>query len=222
MPIQSEELALPGPRGAVLRARALRPDGSEPPGSVLLLGDAADEARLEGAERLARAGFAVLVPEVEETADRASLAALDRALESWRGAGAGRTAVLGFGRGGTLAFLLGCTRRMAAVVDVEGPVLYPELSAARPAQPLELALNLEGAFLGFFAGASGRIQTQEIELLRARLSSAARPFDIVVYPEAAEGFHDRRRASFDAACAEDLWRRVLSFLRANLEDDPSP
>ena len=225
-PLQREELVLTGPRG-VLRILALRPAGSEPLPTVLLLGDEGSTAQdsLEDVERLARAGFAVFRPLLTETADRDALGALGLVLDTLfrrPEVAAERSAVLGFGRGGTLAFLLGCTRRLAAVVDVEGPVLYPELSSARPIQPLELALNLEGAFLAFFAAASGRVPASEIELLRDRLSSAARPFDIVVHPRASEGFHDRRRPGFDAGCAEDLWRRVLSFLRSNLEEDVSP
>ena len=121
MPIQSEELALSGPQGTTLAVRYLRPAGPEPLPAVLLLGAASDESLLEGAERVACAGFAVFKPEFDEPADRAALAALGLVLDALsRRAEVDpeRVAVLGFGRGGTLAFLLGCTRRLAAVIPV--------------------------------------------------------------------------------------------------------
>jgi carboxymethylenebutenolidase len=136
--------------------------------------------------------------------DRREVQEIDEALSvlaSRAGVGRERLGVVGFGRGGTLAFLLGCTRRVGAVVDLDGPVLYPELSAGRPIQPLELALNLEGSFLGVFSGPSGPVGEEEITLLRERLSSAARPFDIVVGPRVLD---------------EGLWPRLLAFLRQSL------
>jgi dienelactone hydrolase len=149
--------------------------------------------------------------------DRVALRELDGELEDLAGrAGVDRErlAVLGFGRGGTLAFLLGCTRRLAAVVDVDGPVLHPALSAERPIQPLELALNFEGAFLGLFA-ADGPVAEEERELLRARLAAAARPFELSV-PSGKEIVVDPRAPGYDEGRAKELWGRVLAFLDEHL------
>lgn len=171
--------------------------------------------------RLERAGLiaaAHALSDVALASDRRALGELDRALDALRarpGVEAERLGVLGFGRGGTLAFLLGCTRRLAALVDVEGPVLHPLLSSERPTQPLELGLNLEGAFLGVFAE-RGAVGAEERELLRARLSSAARPFELVLVPGAGPGFFDPRGAGYDAARAEEPWALVLAFLRQHL------
>ena len=179
-----------------------------PNAGVLLIreGKPGDDSRA-AEERLAEEGFLVHAPELTPevlAVDRRALQEIERALEDLaRRAGLERErlGVVGFGRGGTLAFLLGCTRRVGAVVDVDGPVLYPELSAARPIQPLELALNLEGSFLGVFSGPSGPVGEEEITLLREQLSSAARPFDIVVGPRLND---------------EELWARLLAFLRQSL------
>jgi len=150
----------------------------------------------------------------------APLSALERRAEVDRE----RLAVLGFGRGGTLAFLLGCTRRVAAVVDVDGPVLHPTLTSARPSQPLELALNFEGAFLGLFAEA-GAVGAEERALLGAMLTSAARPHELVVAAGAREGFCDPRARGYDARRAEELALRVHAFLGEHLAspcDQDSP
>lgn len=180
-------------------------------GVLLLCAEARAAITRAAEERLASAGFVVLAPELSTgalCADRRALQEIDAALEMLvhnPDVDRERLGVLGFGRGGTLAFLLACTRRLAAVVDVDGPVLYPALSAERPIQPLELALNLEGSFLGVFSGPSGPVGDEEIELLRERLSSAARPFDIVVGPRTLD---------------EELWPRVLAFLRQTLAEAP--
>lgn len=162
-----------------------------------------------------RLGSAELVVELHalsrlaQDSDRSARGELDQALEGLArrpGVERARLGVLGFGRGGTLAFLLGCTRELAAVVDVEGPVLYPALCAQQPIQPLELALNFGGAFLGLFSSVSGRVGREQLELLRQALSSAARPFDIVVGPRTLE---------------EELWPRVLAFLGEHLAAEAS-
>lgn len=189
-------------------------------GILLLCAGAQADCTRAAEERLARAGFVVLAPALSASAlaaDRLALRKLDAALEDLArrdGVERERLGVLGFGRGGTLAFLLGCTRHLAAVVDVDGPVLHPALSAERPIQPLELALNLEGAFLGLF-GAEGPVGAEERELLRAQLASAARPFELVV-SRGQEIVVDPERPGYDEARAKELWGRVLAFLAQHL------
>ena len=161
------------------------------------------------------AGAHVLTPSARED-DRAGLEELGRAL-ALAGGGAD-AALLGIGRGGTLAFLYACARRVTAAVVVEGPVLHPELSRARPTQPLELALNLEGSFLGLY-GADGPVGAEQRELLRARLAAAARPFELAVLP-GGEIVVDPARRGYDEVRAGELWRRVLAFLGEALAGEP--
>jgi dienelactone hydrolase len=156
--------------------------------------------------------------------DRRALPELDFALDALAarsGTPRESAVVVGLGRGGSLAFLLGCTRRLAAVVDVDGPVLHPELIPDRPTQPLELALNFEGAFLGLFS-ADGPVGAEEIGLLGARLRAAARPHRLAVL-DGGEAVGGARATGYHAAPAVEIARRVLAFLAATLPDDePSP
>lgn len=201
-------------------------DDSEPRAAVLFLHEPGlapglvegVRARLEGAGFVARAHA---LSAAARESDRQALVELDpRLAELGRSPGVDpeRLAVLGLGRGGTLAFLLACTRRLAAAVDLGGPVLHPELSPARPTQPLELALNLEGAFLGVFAE-QGAVGPEERELLRARLGAAARPFELVVLAGRG-GFLDPRAGGYDGGHDEALWPPVLAFLEAHLAAEP--
>lgn len=180
------------------------------PGVLLLVDGAHADLVLEATERFADEGRRVLVPAIERAdwdADRRAIREIGARADAWRAGGEvddERLAVVGFGRGGTLAFLLGCAQRFEAVVDVDGPVLYPGLGPDRPTQPLELGLNLEGAFLGSFAEAHPGVDAEQLALLRERLTAAARPFEL------------ERHAGVDGP---EAWRaterlaRVGTFLR---------
>jgi dienelactone hydrolase len=193
--------------------------------AVLIVGELGERAARAASERLEREGYRVLAPELrlsgaDALGDRAALAELERAaaaLAARADVASERIAVLGFGRGGTLAFLLGCTsRRIAAVVDVGGPLVYPELSSARPIQPLELALNLDRPLLLVSASRDPAFPPRDVELCRESLSSAGKHFDIFAL-EAEPGFLDEESARFDERAAGEAWRRILDFLHEALE-----
>jgi hypothetical protein len=93
-------------------------------------------------------------------------------------------------------------------------VLYPALSADRPTHPLELALNFEGAFLGLFAR-GGPVGAEERALLGSRLTSAARPHELLLH-DGGPGLFDPRASGYDAGRAEELAERVCAFLAENL------
>lgn len=145
--------------------------------------------------------------------DRAAVAELAGRRDALVRAGAdpARLALVGFGRGGTLAFLCACAWRVRATVDVEGPVVHATLSKERPIQPLELALNFEGALLLLRAGQGSALSDEELLHLEARLSSAGRPCAIVVAPELARAEPERARS---------LAGRVFSFLVENCAEEP--
>lgn len=125
--------------------------------------------------------------------------------------------VLGFCMGGLYAYLLGChSRRIGAVVDFYGRIVYPELSAEKPSQPLELALNLDAPLLAFFGEADASIPGEHVELMERTLGQFAKPCEIVRVPGARHGFLNHLRDSFLAVEAEAAWNRTLDFLTENL------
>ena len=126
---------------------------------------------------------------------------------------ADRVAVLGFCMGGNYAYLLGChSKRVSAVVDFYGRIVYDELSENKPIQPLEMALNLTAPLLGFFGSEDASIPSDHVAALEERLSAFAKPFEIRRVAGCGHGFFNHLRASFSERAAQDAWTRTLEFL----------
>lgn len=219
----------PGPRGVELRGLLFAAERAAPGPAVLVVPDVPglDARAVRLARPFAAAGHVALLVdlaaavapagepaarELAELPDRPVLAALEAALVHMgtrADVDARRLAVVGFGAGGTLAFLLGCTStRLAAVVDVAGGPLRAALSAAQPIQPLELALNLDRPLLALFGAADPAVPPAHVALLRESLASGGKDFEIVVLPGAGAGFFH----GYHGAAAEDAWERLLRFL----------
>jgi len=229
--LKEEELRFAGHGRDPVRALCFSPAGEAEgprPGAVLIHGGfGLDAHALDAARLLARAGYAVIAPDLHarggaagQPADRRALGDLEAAagaLVERAGADPRRIAAVGYSTGGTFAFLFGCaSTRVAAVVDFYGRIVYPALSAEQPTQPLELALNL-GAPLLFLAGEDDpAVPPEHVALLRRVLSQFGKDFDIVTYPGVAHGFLNDRRGGYDAAAAADAWGRALAFLEQRL------
>jgi carboxymethylenebutenolidase len=158
---------------------------------------------------------------VQSLPDRRVLGDLEGALawlERRADADGSKLAAVGFCMGGNHAYQLGCaSRRVKCVVDFYGRLEYAELSAAKPIQPIELALNLSVPLLAFFGERDTSIPPEQVQRFRRLLDQAAKHAEIVTYPEAGHGFFNDARASFRESEAQDAWRRTLDFLREQLE-----
>lgn len=200
------------------------PEGGEPVPAIVCCHDARglDDFARSSVARLAEAGFGVLAADLhqrgdgpgETLPDRQVLGDLDgvvRYLKAQPGVRADRIAVVGFGAGATHAFLFAChSRDLDAAVMFHGPVTYPRLSAARPMQPLELALNLSCPLLAFYGDQDEELPAEQRDQMERVLSQFARDFDIVAYP--GEG-----REFYRANAASDAWQRASSFLEEHLD-----
>lgn len=229
--MESSEVRFEGAGGDEVRGTLVAPDaparGTGGGPAVVLIADGMDELLRESAVRLARYDLASLAVDLRSRGDDgvlpdrrvnadlegalAFLAARDRV-------DAGRLAAIGFGTGGTWAWLLGCcSRDLAAAAAFAPPLVHPELSPERPAQPLEMGLNLSVPFLALFGESDASVPAADVERLRAVVSQFSRDCDIVVYPGAGDGFFDPRRDAYDEGAAEDAWRRTLALLRESLD-----
>jgi carboxymethylenebutenolidase len=128
-----------------------------------------------------------------------------------------RLGAIGFCMGGNYAYLLGCkSTRARCVVDFYGRFIYRELTAEKPIQPLEMALNLSCPLLALFGEEDPSISRDDVEKLRRTLEQFSKEFTIVTFPGAGHGFLNDRRKSYDATVAEKAWKLAIEFLREHL------
>ena len=79
---------------------------------------------------------------------------------------------------------------------------------------VERAGDLKCPVLGLY-GAKDPF-SQKVDAMKAAITAAGKKGDdIIVYPDAAHGFHADYRASYVEADAKDGWSRMLAFFKAN-------
>ena len=178
-------------------------------------------------DRLARAGFVALAPDLYRGAsatdpDAASrlmmalkipraardLDAAVTALLSDNAVAGGSVGVVGFCMGGQLALLAGTkNRRIGAVVDCYG--IHPKVT-------LDLA-GLAAPVLGIFAERDAFVPPEAARTLEAALHGAGKRAEFHVFPRVDHAFlNDTRADVYDAPAAERAWGLIVSFLRAEL------
>lgn len=206
---------------------ALPPRGSGP--GVLVLQEwwgLVDHIR-DVCDRLARAGFVALAPDLYrgETASDPDAAGrlmmdleLPRAARDLDGAvtallgetatAGGTVGVIGFCMGGQLALLAGTkNRRIGAVVDCYG--IHPNVTLA--------LADLAAPVLGVFAEQDSFVPPEAAQKLEADLRGAGKRCSFTIFPGVGHAFmNDSRPDVYDAKAAERAWGMIVSFLRAEL------
>ena len=178
-------------------------------------------------ERLARAGFVALAPDLYrgESSDsiegatrlalgltpegvRRDLAAAVGALFSDHAVDGARVGAVGFCMGGHLALLAAeASPRVAAAVDFYG--LHPGL----PVDPG----RIRAAVLAIFAERDEYVPAESVAALRGVLDAGGVRASFVVQPGVGHAFmNETRPERFDARAAAEGWDRMLAFLRAEL------
>ncbi|MGF7237069.1 MAG: dienelactone hydrolase family protein [Frankia sp.] len=124
----------------------------------------------------------------------------------------GRTAVLGFCMGGTVALFTATRHVLGGAVSFYGGGVS---AAAWDGVPplLDLAPRLTTPWLGLYGEEDQLISTDEIEALRSAAATAAVPTELISYPGAGHAFHsDDRPAVYREEAATDAWNRALAYL----------
>lgn len=160
----------------------------------------------EACDRLARAGFAALAPDLADVANAGPLLAagvqylMDDAATDGSGVGA-----VGFGLGGVLALEAGArNRRIFCVVDFYG---VPD------AESTEDALQLDVPALLIFGEEDAQVLEGTAQNLEASLATAR----LNVEPDAGFGFMNEAHADLHAATAAAAgWEAAIAFLGASL------
>jgi carboxymethylenebutenolidase len=82
-----------------------------------------------------------------------------------------------------------------------------------PRNPIDVAGALKAPVLGLYGGADAGIPLDTVEQMRAALSAAHSPSEIVVYPDAPHGFNADYRPSYRPEAAADGWRRMQAWFK---------
>jgi carboxymethylenebutenolidase len=186
--------------------------------------------------RLAKLGYLAIAPElywrqgdvsritdlrqiindvVSSVPDAQVMSDLDAAVD-FAAAGRGdptRIGITGFCWGGRAAWLYAAhSGRLKAAV-----AWYGKLSGAteslHPAQPVEIADQLNCPVLGLYGGTDPSIPIAQIESMRAALAAVRKNAEIVVYPDAGHAFHADHRPNYDESAARDGWMRLREWFR---------
>jgi carboxymethylenebutenolidase len=124
-----------------------------------------------------------------------------------------RLGIVGFCWGGRQVWLYAAKNpAVKAAVAWYGPLETPK-SDLRPKNPIDLAKDISVPVLGLYGGKDMGITVAQIEQMRAALKAAAKPSEIVIYPDAGHGFNADYRPSYNPQAAKDGWKRMLEWFK---------
>ncbi len=177
------------------------------------------------AEMYARHGDVTKMSNVQQIIDGPVAAASDAehmadldACAAWAAKNGGdpdRLAITGFCRGGRTTWLyVAHNPRLKAAVSWYGQ-LDGAPTAKQPKWPLDLAAEMKAPVLGLYGGKDQGIDVAQIDDMRDALQKAGGKSQIHVYPDAPHAFHADYRPTYRKEPAEDGWRRLLGWFKAN-------
>lgn len=178
-------------------------------------------------DRFAEEGFTALAPDLyggESTDDPDTAGKLMMALNMaetekvLRGAvgrlladeatSSSKVGIVGFCMGGQLSLFAACVNeKIGACVDYYG--IHPNVNP-----PLE---NLNGPMLGFFAEHDAYANAETVNALSEKLRAVNKQHEFTTYPGTNHAFFNNDRPQvYNQNAAEDSWKKMVSFFRANL------
>ena len=187
--------------------------------------------------RLAKLGYLAIAPELyarygdasqlKNVQDALALAAkasdaqvatdLDACL-AWAKVNSGDTArlgITGFCRGGRTVWLYAAQQpALKAGVSWYGP-LEGAPSANMPRYPLDVVAELKAPVLGLYGDLDQGISIADVEEMRAAIVKTGGKSEIHRYADAPHAFHADYRPSYRKEPAEDGWKRMLAWFKAN-------
>ena len=227
------------------------PDGAEPYPGVLVLSDVwgAGPHIRRAAEKLSRAGFAAVVPDlyyryaertlpypsVERTADRImrtvglSSAPEERAKDDRLIADVNATLValrdvasVATDRLGALGFCVGGRAAMLSACRI--PAELRAVVSFFPTHTLPIVTELRDVsapLLLLFAGDDANVPLMHVDRIQAELLYREKTHDVRVYRGASHGFAHEDRPSYQPRAAGDAWSRATEWLLRYVAKPPS-
>jgi carboxymethylenebutenolidase len=235
------EVKVPVPDGAMPAYRAMPATGANFP-VILVVQEifGVHEHIKDVCRRIAKAGYFAIAPElyarqgdpskyteipkliseiVSKVPDRQVLGDLDACVAYARSTGrteTSRLGITGFCWGGRIVWLYCAHNPMVAAGVAWYGRLEGQTNDLRPTFPVDIAPTLKVPVLGLYGGADTGIPQESVEKMRAALKTANSKSQIVVYPDTPHAFFADYRPSYRKEAAEDGWKRLQDWFKANL------
>jgi len=169
-----------------------------------------------GDPKLGYGDFSTVMPHMQKLTAEGVMADVDAALAHLAGAGIplGKTGIVGFCMGGTVALVAATRRDLGAAVSFYGGGVTEGRFGFGPL--VEEATRLRAPWLGLYGDLDQGIPVDGVEQLRAAAASSGQEIELVRYPEAGHGFHCDQRDSYEPKSAQDAWARTLAWFDDHL------
>jgi carboxymethylenebutenolidase len=124
-----------------------------------------------------------------------------------------RLGVVGFCRGGRAVWLYDAhSPALKAAVAFYGPV-NDGRSEIQPHTATDLAAELHAPLLGLYGAKDPGISPADVQAAADKARAAGKTVEIVVYADAAHGFHADYRPSYVKDAADDGWKRMDAWFK---------
>lgn len=157
---------------------------------------------------------------VSKVPDAQVMADLD-ATVAWAARNGGditRLAITGFCWGGRITWLYAAHQPSVKAAVAWYGRLVGQSTALTPVHPVEVVGQLKAPVLGLYGGADTGIPLDSVEAMKTALaggSAAAKASQFVVYPDTPHAFHADYRPSYRKEAAQDGWKRLSQWFKAN-------
>jgi carboxymethylenebutenolidase len=162
--------------------------------------------------------FGDILKIVSKVPDAQVMSDLDATVAWARASGKGdttRLGITGFCWGGRVVWLYDAHNpNLKAGVAWYGR-LVGQPDELHPKNPIDVVADLKAPVLGLYGAADTGIPVASIDRMRAALKAGNKTAEIIVYPDTPHAFHADYRASYRKEAAQDGWRRLLAWFKAN-------
>jgi carboxymethylenebutenolidase len=242
--ITSEVITYAGAGGHRVHAYVSRPTGGASAGGIVAVHHMPgwDEFYREFAERLARHGYTVIVPDLydryghgtpddiaaqarsEGGVHDASVVADCAAALTWLKAlptSNGKAGIIGTCSGGRHAVLAASqVPEFDAVADLWGGgvvMAADQLSEARPVAPIDLTADLNAPLLGIFGNEDKHPSPEQVNQHEAELHRLGKDYEFHRYDGATHGFFYYHAPMYAPQAAMDGWEKIFDFFGRHLQ-----
>ena len=230
------QVMVPVPGGQIPAYRAYPAKGNVPFPTVLIVHEVfgVHEHIQDMARRIAKLGYYAIVPDLySRQGDVAKMEKMDEVMAIVRATPdaqivgdldatvdfLGKTGQADVKRMGITGFCWG--GRIVWVYAAHNPNLkagaawYGPLTSTNPEKPsaISLAPTIKVPVLGLYGGKDAHITADDIIAMKEALKGSKS--EIVVYPDADHGFNADYRPTYNKQAAEDGWKRVREWFKAN-------